>query len=326
MRKYAYGKILPMMVIPGMAVILLAWGFKGHQQINHMAVFGLPPELFGFFKNNIAFVTDHAVDADKRRYAVPDEAPRHFIDLDRYGEHPFDSLPHKWEDAVLKYGEDSLKAHGIVPWHIMVMLRRLTYAFKEKNNEKILRYAADLGHYIGDAHVPLHCTRNYNGQLTNQHGIHGLWESRLPELFSDDYDKITGRAVYVKNPEDLVWNVLRESYAAKDSVLLIEKHLNDSIPPDQKFAFEDRGGRLVKVYSKNFSTAYHRSLNGMVERRMRSAIFVVSSFWYTAWVDAGMPELQMNDKFRLSGAALAEMDSLERSYSVRTGELHGHDD
>jgi hypothetical protein len=58
------------------------------------------------------------------------------------------------------------------------MLNRLTRAFKEHDRERILRYSADLGHYIGDAHVPLHCTRNYNGQLSGQHGIHGFWESR----------------------------------------------------------------------------------------------------------------------------------------------------
>ncbi|MBL0103970.1 MAG: hypothetical protein IPP51_09590 [Bacteroidetes bacterium] len=53
----------------------------------------------------------------------------------------------------------------------------------ERNNpEGILYYSANIGHYVADAHVPLHCTENYNGQMTGQSGIHGFWESRLPGI------------------------------------------------------------------------------------------------------------------------------------------------
>ena len=38
---------------------------------------------------------------------------------------------------------------------------------------------------------------------------------------------------------------------------------------------------------------YHEKLNGMVERRMRAAILMVASVWYTAWVDAGQPDLKL---------------------------------
>src|SRR5688572_15883936 len=143
---------------------LYCWGFWAHQRINRMAVFALHPTMFGFFKYHIDYITIHAVDPDKRRYAMEGEAACHFIDLDRYGLHPFDSIPQRWNDAVAKYTEDTLMAHGIVPWHIERMLFRLTAAFRNRNVEKILKYAADIGHYIGDAHVPLHCTQNYNGQ------------------------------------------------------------------------------------------------------------------------------------------------------------------
>lgn len=320
------GILLPLFIVPGTVVTLLAWGFWGHQQINRHAVFTLPAELFGFFKAHIAFVTEHAVDPDKRRYADPDEAARHYIDLDRYGEHPFDSLPRRWEEAVARYGEDSLKAHGIVPWHVMVMQARLTRAFRDRDRTRILRYAADLGHYIGDAHVPLHCTRNYNGQLTGQHGIHGFWESRLPELFGDNWDKIAGRAVYIERPSDKIWEVLRESYAAHDSVLRIERELSASFPPDKKYSYEERGGQLVKVYAAGYAAAYQRALNGMVERRIIAAIHTVGSFWYTAWVNAGMPSLDFNGEFVPDKAWQTEMDSLNQTYSRRSGQLDGHQD
>lgn len=47
-----------------------AWGFYGHRRINRMAVFTLPPAMFGFYKRHIDYITDHATDPDSRRYAV----------------------------------------------------------------------------------------------------------------------------------------------------------------------------------------------------------------------------------------------------------------
>ncbi len=87
--------------------ISYAWGFWAHQRINRMAVFSLHPSMFGFFKHHIDYVTTHAVDPDKRRYAMEGEAACHFIDLDRYGDHPFDSIPQRWNDAVAKFTEDT---------------------------------------------------------------------------------------------------------------------------------------------------------------------------------------------------------------------------
>lgn len=273
---------------------MYSWGFFGHKKINRMAVFTLPPEMIGFYKKNIEYITEHAVDPDKRRYAVEGEAPRHYIDLDHYvkdGEDPFDVVPKPWTKAVEKFTEDTLQAYGIVPWHVNLMVMRLTKAFEEKDVDKILRVSADLGHYIGDSHVPLHTTKNYNGQLTNQKGIHGFWESRLPELKAKEYDYFVGRAVYVEDILEDEWQSVRESFAAKDSVLDLERKLNNEFPSDRKYAFENRGVVVMKTYSEDYSNAYHDMLNGMVERRLTQSIIKVGSYWYTAWVNAGQPDL-----------------------------------
>ncbi|MFI5204022.1 MAG: hypothetical protein ACHQF2_05950 [Flavobacteriales bacterium] len=135
------------------------WGFFAHKRINKMAVFTLPEGMIGFYKHHIDFISEHAVDPDKRRYAVEGEAPRHYIDIDHYtkkGEDPFKIVPRSWKEAIEKYTEDTLQAYGIVPWHINVMYYRLVDAFKEENIDKILHLSADIGHYIGDAHVPPH--------------------------------------------------------------------------------------------------------------------------------------------------------------------------
>lgn len=264
-----------------------AWGFWAHQRINYMACFTLPPELFPLYKKNIRYIFEHAVDPDQRRYADPEEAPRHFMDLDRYG--GVDSVPHRWEEAVCKFAEDTLMEHGIVPWAIQRTYYRLVRAFAEHNKEHILYFSAVLGHYVADAHVPLHCTRNYNGQLTGQKGIHGLWESRLPELFGTDYDWFPQHCCNYIHPLETAWTILRESAAAVDSVLSFERSLDDQTPTDRKYAFEERGTQVVRVYSRSYSGDYHTVLEGQVERRIRMSVIRVGSFWYSAWVDAGQP-------------------------------------
>jgi hypothetical protein len=302
------------------ADLLQAWGFWGHQRINRNAVFALPEELFHFYRSNIAYITEHAVDPDKRRYADPEEAPRHYLDVDRYvPKVPFDSLAVSWKRAVEIYSEDSLKAHGIVPWHIQLMLLRLTNAFRERNEAKILRLSAELGHYVGDAHVPLHCSSNYNGQKTGQHGIHGFWESRIPELYGDEFDYLTGSCSYIADVHEYTWDIIRESYAAHDSVLLFERQLSAVFPADRKYAYEVRGNQQVKVYSKEYAEAYHRLLNGMVERRMRKAILSVAAYWYTAWVNAGMPVMEKSEV----EVAPEPVDTLLKS-NVQA--IHGHED
>src|SRR6185312_9933467 len=94
------------------------WGFFAHKKINSLAVFLLPPQMMVLYKPKIEFLTEHAVDPDKRRYALSAEGPRHYLDVDHYGKFPYKELPHKWNDAVLKFSADTLEAYGIVPWHV----------------------------------------------------------------------------------------------------------------------------------------------------------------------------------------------------------------
>lgn len=292
--KYILSLIIIGLIVSLFQETVYSWGFFGHKKINRMAVFTLPPEMIKFYKKNIEYITEHAVDPDKRRYAVKGEAPRHYIDIDHYvhsGEDPFDVVPKKWFDAVDKFTEDTLQAYGIVPWHVDLMVKRLTKAFESGNVDRILHVSADLGHYVGDSHVPLHTTENYNGQLTGQRGIHGFWESRLPELKSKEYDYFVGRATYVDNILDDEWITVKGSFGALDSVLTFERILNDKFPTDQKYSHENRGKSLVKTYSEEYSTKYHDMMNGMVERRLTRSIIKVGSYWYTAWVNAGQPDL-----------------------------------
>lgn len=353
------------------------WGFFGHRRINRLAIFTLPQDMIPFFKKHIDYITDHAVDPDKRRYATRHEAVRHYIDLDVWGSAPYDNIPRDWTsvltcyaslygltasgDSVLIYkagsftddnGKISMKykrnsfevdfkdykdffkehiqpqyyedewvleadifcnafssadicrfvdafvwvdefsEHGILPYHLEWMQFRLTEAFRSKDEIKILRYATEIGHYIGDAHVPLHTTENYNGQLTNQDGIHAFWESRIPELFADDnYDFFVGPAEYIENTKTYFWEAVLKSHSYVDTVLIIERNLRESFPVDLQYCYDERLGRVVRTQCREFAAAYSEALRGQVEERFRASIHALGSIWYTAWIDAGQPEL-----------------------------------
>jgi hypothetical protein len=303
-------------VILGSYTNCYCWGFFAHAKINYYAVFLLPPEMMLFYKPSIGFLSEHSVDPDKRRYAIADEGPRHYLDIDKYGTYPYPDLPRKWDDAVTKFGRDSLMQHGIVPWHVQIMLSRLTEAFKEKNYSRILKNSAEIGHYISDAHVPLHASSNHNGQYSNQRGIHGFWESRVPELLAEkQFDFFIGKAQYIKNPGEFIWDRVLESALAADSVLRFEKELTAEFPPDQKFSFEERNGKVIRQYSSAFTIAFNNKLDGMIERRMRQSIFCISSFWYTAWVNAGQPDLKSLTRQKFSEKDVKEFEELNSKWS-----------
>ncbi len=292
------------------------WGFWAHKRINRLAVFRLPPEMMGFYKSNIDYITENAVNPDKRRYAVVGEAERHYIDLDVYGDSALFILPKFWNAAIEKFGEDSLRKHGIVPWYIQTAAFQLTEAFRTNNGPKILRLSADLGHYIADSHVPLHTTRNYNGQLTQQEGIHGFWESRLPELYGDEYDLWIGNANYIENIPKAVWQTVEASHIACDSVLTFERKLSQEFSEDKKFSFELRNNILTKTYSAEFSEKYNQMLDGQVVKRMKASIGMVADIWYTCWVNAGQPKLSGMTSLKITDLKSEEVEA-EKSWLQR---------
>jgi hypothetical protein len=388
------------------------WGFFGHRRINRMAVFTLPPEMMPFFRYHLEYLTDHAVDPDKRRYATKHEAVRHYIDIDHWGVYPFPEVPRDWTEALLRYGElrilkvksedtlvvkvasilraqngkdtvllqvnhpdlplyislkdykqywwdyiqpqyyedewrpsiaataalfgwreeelrsveayDHFSEYGIVPYHLESMQRRLTTAFERKDARSILRICAEMGHYVGDAHVPLHTTENYNGQLTNQLGIHAFWESRLPELFADkNYDYFVGKADYIRDKRDYFWTTVLDSHQLLDSVLLIEKRLSETIPSDQQYCFEERLGRSIRTQCEDYARTYGEAMDGMVEERMRDAILSIGSVWFTAWVDAGQPDL--NDLLDTAPSEEEVLQQKELEQEFQQGETKGRE-
>ncbi len=317
-------KTLFLIALLGSSYTSFCWGFYAHRKINYLAVFLLPPEMLVLYKPHIGFLEEHAVDPDKRRYVIAAEGPRHYIDMDRYGTYPYTSLPRNWDSAVAKYSSDTLTAHGIAPWWLQTMLYRLTAAFREKHQGKILKLSAEIGHYAADAHVPLHASSNYNGQHTGQYGIHGFWESRLPELLAaTEWDFFIGKAAYIERPASYSWQIILESAVAADTVLSVEKKLSLHFAADQRYAFEDRNGTIIRQYSSAYTRAYDKALQGMVERRLRQSIQAVASLWYTAWVNAGQPDLTQLNHIHFSEEEMREFEELNEAW--RKGKAAGRE-
>src|SRR5690606_25647778 len=125
-----------------------------------------------------------------------------------------------------------------------------------------------------------------------QHGIHAFWESRIPETSAEGYDHFVGRAHYISDPLGTAWDAVKASHAALDTVFAMEKAVQERFPESGKYVQVVKGRNAVQLQSKEFIQAYEQAMDGMVERRMNAAIITLGSYWYSAWVDAGQPNLE----------------------------------
>ncbi|MEA5404310.1 zinc dependent phospholipase C family protein [Arcicella sp. DC2W] len=271
-----------------------SWGFLGHKTIHQITAYALPKKLSTFFMKNEDYMVYNSVRPDVRRNTDKTEAPKHFIDLDApiYGEDPLNAIPQDWDSAVKKYTVDTLKEYGTLPWVVVDMQEKLTNAFRSKMKDSILFYAADLGHYISDAHVPLHTSYNYDGQLTNQKGLHSLWETAVPEMNIESYNLHTKhKAKYIKDPLAEIWKKIAATNKLLDGVFKEEINASVGFTEERKFKRSERFGQMRKNYTGEFAKAYGERLGNTVNNQMILSSESVADFWYTAWVNAGKPDL-----------------------------------
>lgn len=312
--------------IIGLSSALVSWGIFGHEHINKAAVLALPQPVQTFFYNHIDYVTQESTVPDLRKYTLNDksENPRHFIDLENFGSP--DSLPKTMGEAKAKYEEKFLSANGILPWYMEELMEKLTKSMKEKRKTDVLFIAADLGHYMGDAHMPFHTSNNHDGQLTSQKGIHALWESQLPEMFGKKYNMYCGEAKYIDDVHKEIWRIINESHALVAITLDIDRELRKKMGDDKLYK-KDAKGEVIKnkfrssVFSDEYATALHTALNGMVEKQMRLSALDVANFWYTAWVNAGKPDLNALDAAEVTKRNSKNMEEDLKQW--KTGVLFG---
>lgn len=281
------------MVLLGVLVMITgAWGFLVHRTTHQLAVYELPGEMVPFFYTHMDYLVSNAPRPDQRRNQDSTEATKHFIDLEMFGTDAANKMPMDWTAAVKKYTKDTLLKYGYVPYHVIYMKGKLTEAFKSGNKDSILFYATDLGHYIGDANVPLHTSVNYDGQLTNQKGLHSLWESMVPEIEITTYNlSSTHKATYLKDPTAAIWEAIRRSYKLVPGVFAKETEVTKNFTPETKYRVQVRNGRESRSYTSEFAKAYAAALKPTINEQLIHSADLVADFWYTAWVDAGKPDL-----------------------------------
>lgn len=270
-----------------LAALLLApapvwsWGFDAHRLIVDRALDLLPAELKPYFEARRAFVVERSIDPDLWRTAGwAEEPPHHFLDFDwgGYGAYPFADLPREYDRAVARFGRETVHRYGTLPWRAAEFYGELRRAFAAAAEspgagENIAFFAAVLAHYVSDAHVPFHAIVNYDGQLTNQRGVHARFES---ELFARRRDRLRvdpALPVAVSDPRETMFDVLLASYRLAEPLLAADK----------------RAAAGREFYDEGYFEAFAVEAQPILERRLNEAITAVAAFIIGAWEQAGRP-------------------------------------
>lgn len=269
--------IIVLIVFITLTKTVFPWGGSGHFFINLKAVQFLPAEMQEF-KKWADYISEHAADPDKRRDDDPTEFPKHFIDIDYYKEFLNGNMIFNRDELTQIYNDSIVTAMGILPWATLETFNNLTNAFIEKNRDRILIYASDLGHYVADGHQPMHTVLNYDGQLSDQKGIHYRYESEMIKRnmseIETSIDSVT--AVHIGDPEKFVFNYITNANSV--SPVLFDA---------DEFAFSASGSRGNDDY---YRLLWFRT-NYITKVQFNNAIESLSSLIYTAWVNAGRPSL-----------------------------------
>jgi hypothetical protein len=252
-----------------------AWGPTGHRLVNRWAVDTLPPEMRTFFRNNRQFLEDHANDPDEAMSKDKHERELHYIYLDKYGIFPYLKLPHSFDEAVKQYGSGHIHRDGMLPWQVGKISLRLTEAFKAQNWEDVKLQAALLGHYLADAHDPLHTTLNYDGQLTGQTGLAARFEIRLVDKFTNFFMFVPRDASKIADPTEHAFQDVLETNTWADHIILADLQARDGLPD----------------YNEDYYDRFYSRVGSIVMRELSEAAEDTGSYWYTAWLNAGRPQL-----------------------------------
>jgi hypothetical protein len=264
-----------------------AWGFTGHKFITDRAIDLLPQEIRPFFQKFRTSLVEHSIDPDTyRTVGFADETPRHFLDMDAYGPFPFKDLPHEYSEAVAKRGLDFVLKNGTVPWRAEEMYNRLRDAFKQLAGptpqpwarDNITLFSSVLAHYAGDSFQPLHACVNYDGQLTNQQGIHARFESELFDRVQARLHIAPAPVTPIPSAREFVFSTLADSFTNVEPILAADREAIQG-----RTAYDD--GYFAQMYEKT---------GPIMEKRISGAITGVASLITQAWIDAGRPPLPVD--------------------------------
>lgn len=274
--KKIFSTLLLSILLP--TILVYGWGDKGHKLIAAFAMRQLPAGI-NFSNEFKSAIIEHSVDPDNRKREDKSEGSKHFIDIDFYKEFS-DGIVIMSRDSLNKlYDEKVVTKEGILPWATEETYYRLMKAFKEKDKEKVLLYTSDLAHYVADGHQPLHATVNYNGQLSDQKGVHFRYEIEMVDQYLNSIEKNYDDQIpyYVNSIPSMIFNYIAEANNYVELILSADK-----------FAEKKTDGKFDREYYRLlwFKTKY------VTINEINSAALSLSSLIYSAWMDAGKPVLE----------------------------------
>lgn len=271
------GKRLQEFGIALMAWILLSsWGYVGHEKISEGSATFFTEEMDDFHQW-ASYIIAHASDPDKRKSEDKTEGAKHYIDIDNYQTF-IDSGYVNTDLNVLieKHGYSFVEDQGFLPWATITTYDSLVACFVRRDFDRAKYFAADLSHYVADGFMPLHITKNYNGQFTNNDGIHSRYESQMIGRYVGQIEFKKEDIDLIESVPNYIFNYIYESYEYKDTILL--------------------GDDFAKTVNSNTSsTAYNVALWEKTENctqiLFNGAAKSLTSLIYAAWHEAGSPNI-----------------------------------
>jgi|SRR5581483_2346868 len=259
-----------------------AWGASAHGYIMRRAIELLPPQLKPFFDANRDEIVMRVNDPDLWRVLGWPEDSNHFVDfgVKEYGPYPFTALPRDYDAAVEKFGTETLRKYGTLPWREeeeFGNLRRAFEAFARGGfaQGNTILFSAVAAHYIQDAHQPLHATDNYDGAATGQNGVHSRFESALFERYQAKLTIVPPPVTPITNPRDASFDILLASNQLVDKVLAADK---------AAAAGKD-------VYDDDYFDKFFAAVKPILEQRIGQSIAATAGLIVGAWEKAGRPAL-----------------------------------
>ena len=263
-----------------------AWSPKGHYWISSKAIECLEDRLKESFLKRRAVLIKHSMSPDYRKDKDPEERFRHYIDLDQYGAFPFPQLNLDYERLVKRFGKGRVQRNGVVLWVVETTFGNLVEAFKDTNQEEILRYSSDLAHYVADLHQPLHTVKNYDGQMTGQHGIHSRFETGLLNFYLDEIAFLPARPTDLGPVLQAGYTMAKESFVWADDILLADQKVVSTLGIDRhKF----RSRREKKPYPDLYYFGLFQEISPILRRQLNRAAQRLASLWSMAYQRAGKP-------------------------------------
>ncbi len=256
--------------------LVFSWGSTGHKIINKKAVIHLPDEM-NSFKADSLFYEAHASDADIRRVYTDttflSERWRHFLDIDDYPN--FKTMTRNLDSLIILYGWQRVKENGTNPWFVEWLMDSLTVQLARNDLAKVKQTASDIGHYVGDGHQPLHCTLNYNGQLTGNTEIHSRYESTMLNMYQAQINIQTDSVFYVASPIDFIFEYIIHSNSLVDSIILADNYA-------KSISGYSGTGTAPSSYYAALWEKTERLTNDQLQRSSKA----LARIWYTAWVNS----------------------------------------